>query len=84
MGDYLGALETLDTMVKPDAKTLRTIREIAKLDRNPLMHPRDTLETQEAAIFFNLATAAIMAMTREIATRQAGGTQLTLVHSDAG
>lgn len=83
MGDYLTALETIDSAVKPEAKTLRTIREIAKLDRNPVMHPRDTLEAQEAAIFFNLATAAIMAMTREIATRKAGGTQLQLV-SDAG
>ena len=69
MGDYLKALEEMTTSVAgnlPEQKTLRTLREIAKLDRNPVMHPRETLDRQEAAIFFNLATSAIMAMAREI------------------
>ncbi len=70
MGDYLKALEKLgsSTSPAPDDKTLRTLREIAKLDRNPVMHPRETLDDQEAAIFFNLATSAIMAMLREMKT----------------
>lgn len=69
MGDYYVALEgfTKDSAPRvPDPKTLRTIREIEDLDRNPLMHPRESLDSNEAAILFNLTTSAIMAMAREL------------------
>jgi hypothetical protein len=73
MGDYLKSLEKMVSKkgtVGPAEKTLRTLREVSKLDRNPLMHPRESLDEQEAGIFFNLATSAIMAMMREIKALQ--------------
>lgn len=70
MGELLVELDNFpkDKTQRPDEKTLRTIRDIKNYDRNPLMHPRETLDSTMAMGIFNLATAAIIAMTSEIET----------------
>ncbi|MDB5409390.1 MAG: hypothetical protein JWL84_4302 [Rhodospirillales bacterium] len=88
MNDYLVELEDAGTEwaagVAPQKKTLRCLREIKDLDRNRLMHPRETLDEEEAEIFFNLATSAIMGMTRDMAALlQAGQGKLALVGAAA-
>lgn len=70
MNDYISELSELKQSVVgglPDKKTLRILNEIKNLDRNPLMHPRETLDIDEAENLFDLATAAIRSMLKEMA-----------------
>jgi hypothetical protein len=69
MGEALAALDKRQKdgpQPTPSKKTLRTLREIKDLDRNPLAHPQDTLDMTEAKALFDLAGIVIAAMLREI------------------
>lgn len=56
----------------PDKKTIRTLREIKDLDRNPLAHPEATLDMLSAKALFELAGIAIWRMLSEIQQHQKG------------
>lgn len=75
IGEYVKELERLAHLKGaarptpcPDSKTVRCIDQIRGLDRNPIMHPRESLTEGEAIILFNNAISAIWSMTREIRT----------------
>jgi hypothetical protein len=40
------------------------------LDRNPLMHPRDTLDVTQADMLFSLAAITVVEMARDMEERQ--------------
>jgi len=68
--DQLDALAKKGASPLPEPKTLRTLREIKDLDRNPLAHPEATLDMLSAKALFELAGVAIMRMLVEIAPPQ--------------
>ncbi len=57
---------------RPDQRTIRTLREIKDLDRNPLAHPEATLDMLSAKALFELAGIAIWRMLKEIDEHHAG------------
>jgi hypothetical protein len=68
--DYIKAFETLKGAAegnKPSAKVVAMIDRMRELDRNPLMHPRDKLDTAAADMLFNLATVTVSEMARDLA-----------------
>lgn len=75
MGAYVNALEEAkksEQELKPDPKTLRTVKDIKDFDRNPLMHPRAVLSDVQALSLFSLGHSAITAMVVEM--REKGDT----------
>lgn len=52
--------------VLPSPKTLRTLDQIRDLDRNPVVHPRESLSPAEARALFDLASSAIIYMLSEM------------------
>lgn len=84
MGPLLAKLEKAQeagALPRPDPRTLRTLREIKDLDRNPLAHPDATLDMLDAKALFELAGIAISRMLRDILLRSAQ--QLTATPSGA-
>jgi hypothetical protein len=61
MGDYIAAMEKIPTI---DSLMLDVLKNIKNLRRNPLMHPEDFLDMDEAQITFDVAKSAISAMVR--------------------
>ena len=59
MGGYIDALEKLKTV---DPQMIDVLRGIKNLRRNPLMHPEDFLDMDEAQIVFDVAKGAISTM----------------------
>lgn len=71
--DYVDALQKVkDKKPKPkfipDARTLLSINEIRFHHRNPLMHPRATLNETDADMMLSIAKVAMVAMAMEIQT----------------
>jgi hypothetical protein len=64
--DYLDALRKVTTGPIPDPKTLHNIKQIKDFSRNPLMHPRETLNEMDARILFGMAEIAILGMAQEL------------------
>ena len=62
---YLDDLEKIKKGEKPDPKTIRTLQQLKDLDRNPIMHPRETRNAIEAQSLFEIAFTAIVAMVQE-------------------
>lgn len=50
----------------PSEKVIRNIDQMRDLDRNPIMHPRDNLDENQAFLLFQNATTAIISMLEEI------------------
>lgn len=75
MGPLLAKLEKQEAeasgLPRPDPRTLRTLREIKDLDRNPLAHPDATLDMLDAKALFELAGIAISRMLRDMLLRSA-------------
>jgi hypothetical protein len=63
---YLDDLEKIDEGETPDPKTIRTLQQLKDLDRNPIMHPRETRNAIEAQSLFEIAFTAIVAMVQEM------------------
>lgn len=63
---YLDDLEKIKKGEKPDPKTIRTLQQLKDLDRNPIMHPRETRNAIEAQSLFEIAFTAIVAMVQEM------------------
>ncbi|MEP4379778.1 MAG: hypothetical protein ABJ215_16005 [Alphaproteobacteria bacterium] len=55
-----------DAPIRPERKTVRNLDQMRDLDRNPVMHPRETYTESKAVEMFNNGTTAIMAMAREM------------------
>jgi hypothetical protein len=84
--DYVVELEKrFDKDVKPlpSKRIIRSIRQIKDLDRNPLMHPRVSLNETDARITYHIAISAIGEMAKELRDL-AGQGQLTLVKGASG
>jgi hypothetical protein len=68
MGEYIGALEKIDAV---DDRMLEVLKSVKNLRRNPLMHPQDFLEPDDALITFDVAKSAISTMAQ--LAREYGG-----------
>jgi hypothetical protein len=70
--DYVKAVQKLveapdaDQPEKPSAKVATMVDRMRELDRNPLMHPRDTLDTTAADLLFTLAAITATEMARDL------------------
>jgi len=64
--DKLDALIKKNVSPCPSEKTIRNIDQLRDLDRNPVMHPRDTLDMTAALVLFNNCASAMMSMASEM------------------
>ena len=68
--DYIKAAEKLsqDTKApsKPSPKVTAMLDRLRELERNPLMHPRDTLDSVQADMLFRLCAITVVEMTRDL------------------
>jgi len=67
--DYVKELQKIhdgDASVKPSARTMRCLLQMKDLDRNPLMHPRATLDETAASLLFDLGKVTIIVMAQEM------------------
>ena len=55
---------------KPSAKVTAMLDRMRELDRNPLMHPRDTLDVVAADQLFKLSAVTVVEMVREMKAGQ--------------
>jgi hypothetical protein len=67
--EYLNQIEKLVKELpepkKPSAKVAPMIQRMKDLDRNPLMHPRDTLDIAGADQLFNLAAITTVELAKD-------------------
>ena len=61
MGEYIEALENVSGK---DDRMVAVLRDIKNLRRNPLMHPEEFLELEDALITFDVAKSTISTMAR--------------------
>ncbi len=54
-----------------DAKIITVLEQIKDTYRNPIVHPEDVLEMEDAIILFGMAQGVIVSMMKDIATRKA-------------
>lgn len=69
MGVMLGALEKCrktGSGETPNSETLRLLRDVKDFDRNPIMHPNDTLNEDDAIALFHRSQGAISSMIKEL------------------
>lgn len=68
--DYIVAAQKLvddeKATLKPSAKVAAMLDRMRQLDRNPLMHPRDTLDTIGADQLFKLSAVTVVEMVRDM------------------
>lgn len=69
----------------PSAKVVTMLDRIRQLDRNPLMHPQDTLDEMSADTLFTVSVAAITEMAKDMRDMRDNPEQkqLTLIAGDA-
>jgi hypothetical protein len=71
--DYIKVFEKLNAAAdadnRPSAKVVAMLDRMRVLDRNPLMHPQDRLDTAGADMLFNLAAITVSEMARDLAAR---------------
>lgn len=85
--DYIQALDELErereaTSAKfPSRKVVSMLDRIRQLDRNPLMHPRESLDEMGADTLFSLAVTTITEMAKDL-REMAGQSEMKLVASD--
>jgi len=68
---------------KPSQKVAAMLDRMRDLDRNPLMHPRDTLDTNGADQLFKLAAITVGEMVRDLKRLKQAGAVALIAH-DAG
>ena len=61
-GAYIRILRTKGA----DEKVIASLDQIRELHRNPVMHPEETLSSDEATTLFGIAQSAILAMVNAI------------------
>ena len=68
-----------------DAKIITVLEQIKDTYRNPIVHPEDVLEMEDAIILFGMAGGVIVSMMKDIASRKAaaGKAKLSAVPSTA-
>lgn len=59
-------IDDTGAQIKPSAKVAAMLDRMRDLDRNPLMHPRDTLDTNGADQLFKLAAITVGEMVRDL------------------
>jgi hypothetical protein len=69
--DYVKAVEEAECEGrKPSRKVAQMLDRMRDLDRNPLMHPRDTLDVTQADMLFSLAAITVVEMARDMRQRE--------------
>jgi hypothetical protein len=63
LGTFAAKLEEAG---KGNRKTVETLKQISSLHRNPLMHPNESLDLEEAIGLFGICCSGISAMLKEI------------------
>ena len=85
--DYIEAMKKInddnDRINKPSKKVIAMLDRIRQLDRNPLMHPQDTLDTTQAETLFSLSAITIIEMARDLSAKEPVLSQgdLPLIHT---
>lgn len=86
--DYINGFEKLEKTKEergtkfPSRKVISMLDRIRQLDRNPLMHPRDTLDEMSADTLFTISVAAITEMAKDMREMKENPEQLILVATD--
>lgn len=84
--DYVGALEALSRdeakVKRPSPKVAAMLDRMRQLDRNPLMHPSDTLDEVGADSLFKLGIVTITELAKDM-REMAGQTELKLVVNES-
>jgi hypothetical protein len=69
--DYVKAVEEAKCEGRPPSKKVaQMLDRMRDLDRNPLMHPRDTLDVTQADMLFSLAAITVVEMARDMEQRE--------------
>jgi hypothetical protein len=68
---------------KPSKKVTAMLDRMRSLDRNPLMHPRDELDTASAGHLFGLATITVAEMVKDMRSVKSAEA-VALIASKAG
>lgn len=83
--DYIKELKKIsddNTAVnKPSPKFIAMLDRMRVLDRNPLMHPQDRLDTAGADMLFNLSAITVSEMARDLGSKEPQG-ELPLIVAD--
>lgn len=66
---------------KPSAKVTTMLDRMRELDRNPLMHPRNTLDDMSANTLFQLAGITVVEMVKDMAQQEAVAADIALIES---
>lgn len=66
---------------KPSPKVIAMLDRMRVLDRNPLMHPQDRLDTAGADMLFNLSAITVSEMARDLGMKEPQG-ELPLIAAD--
>jgi hypothetical protein len=66
-GSYIKLLKTKGA----DSKIITVLEQIKDTYRNPIVHPGDVLEMEDAIILFGMAQGVIVSMMKDIVTRKA-------------
>lgn len=68
--DYIRAAERLSSAAgedrRPSPKVTSMLDRMRELERNPLMHPRDTLDEVQANMLFNLCAITVVELARDM------------------
>lgn len=86
--DYVSAFKELEDSREarnsafPSPKVAAMLDRMRQLDRNPLMHPRDTLDEMGADTLFKLGIATLTELAKDVRD-MAGQSELQLVQNDA-
>lgn len=70
-----------NTQFKPSAKVAAMLDRMRELDRNPLMHPRDTLDSLGADQLFKLCAITICEMVRDLRGVRQGKAVAAIAHA---
>lgn len=72
--DHIDAMRKLaedeSRVPNPSQKVVSMLDRMRQLDRNPLMHPEDTLDSTQSETLFSLAAITIIEMARDLALRE--------------
>ena len=85
--DYIKALDKLAQNPKPGSKPAPKVAamldRMRELERNPLMHPRDTLDAVQADMLFKLCAITVIEIAKDIKAKKEATAGLALPANDA-
>lgn len=86
--DYIRALDKLvqnpKAGSKPAPKVAAMLDRMRELERNPLMHPRDTLDAIQADMLFKLCAITVIEIARDMKTKKSANPTLSLPAANDG